>query len=132
MSNKIDWNDYDQVLIVVKHDGLHLRDASSSLRDKYEIVLAAVEQNGFALKYASERLKKNNDILTAALKTDSFLNCVLDHLNVRSEMNDHSCQPDVIPYQYSKPGEDSCYESTRHGTIVFEPNHPENWKLRNT
>ena len=64
----------EEVLAVVKQDGLALQSANSALQNDREIVLAAVKQNNFALEYA-------NVALRPFLKSYRVFKKIVDQLN---------------------------------------------------
>ena len=56
-----------ELLDLIKNDGLRLRDGSDMQKDDREIVMAAVSQNGLALWFASARMQDNQDVVMAAV-----------------------------------------------------------------
>ena len=46
----INWNDKEEVLKLVQHEGLYLNFASKELRNDKDVVMKAVQQNGMNLQ----------------------------------------------------------------------------------
>lgn len=64
----INWNNKEEVLKLVQHEGLYLKFASKELRNDKDVVLTAVQQSGDTLAYASEQLRNNKEIVLAAVQ----------------------------------------------------------------
>ena len=53
----IDYNDYNDVIKIVRKDGMNLKYTSEELQNNKEVVLTAINQNFDAIQYASIKLK---------------------------------------------------------------------------
>ena len=62
------YDDKEQVLKEVKHNGNFLNYLNGYQRDDKEVVLEAVKNNGKALRFASDRLRDNKDVVLEAVK----------------------------------------------------------------
>lgn len=64
----MNWNNKEEVLIVVKQNGLDLGYASNELQNDKDVVLEAVKQSCWALEYASEELQADKEIVLTAIE----------------------------------------------------------------
>ena len=63
----------DEMLEIVKKNGLNLKYASEELKNNKQVVLAAINQSPWAFKYASEALQQDYNIAFLTVSLDSVL-----------------------------------------------------------
>ena len=71
----IDYNDYNDVIKIVRKDGMNLKYTSEELQNNKEVVLTAINQNFDAIQYASIKLK------------NVFKNILKDNIEIEQKLN---------------------------------------------
>ena len=70
--------DKEEVLRLVKQNGMNLRLAFWNLREDKELVLEAVKNNPHAIQFASDELQKDEGLLSYVTKNDDYYLSIVD------------------------------------------------------
>lgn len=65
----------DNIVSILKKDGLQLEYANNQIQDNKEIALIAINSNPYAFKFVSKRLKNDKDFVLQVLQKDGELYC---------------------------------------------------------
>ena len=68
----------DEMMRLVKENGMTLRLASSELQDDRELVHTAVENNPYSLQFASEILQQDKELLSMVDKNHAYYFSMVD------------------------------------------------------
>lgn len=70
--------DKQEMLKLVRIDGMNLRLAFWNLREDRDLVLAAVKNNPYSIQFASDELQEDEELLSYVIKNDEYYFSLID------------------------------------------------------